>query len=398
MKIYEIGTGYTPIPAQIPAATESVVEELTKSFIKENIDVEILDISTKRRAEHNLPINEVKVLSLFTRSDLSLGIVHKVKRVVYSVCLAKKIRSILKRTDDKVVLHFHNQYNAYFFFKLVPKKIRDKAIVVYTNHNGYWSLPLSETMDILNKRYFQEIYAMKNADMVFVLNEKMMNNIADFLKIEGEKLILTPNGVNTDVYTPISQAEKESIKKRLGLLGKKVILQVGSVYENKGQERSIRALSKFLKENKNVAYAFAGGIVSQNYFDSISATVKNLGLEEQVVYLGVFSPGEKMNEIYNIADVMVFSSRYEAFSLVIIEAISAGIPVVMSDNFMVDLSKGFNAYNDEEELLKLLYKILQDDKDDFTDRGEVIGKYGWDAVAKKQYEIFESLAQRRENV
>ena len=28
MKIYEIGTGYTPIPAQVPAATESIVEEL----------------------------------------------------------------------------------------------------------------------------------------------------------------------------------------------------------------------------------------------------------------------------------------------------------------------------------------------------------------------------------
>ena len=33
MKIYEIGTGYTSIPAKMGAATEIVVEELTKSFI-----------------------------------------------------------------------------------------------------------------------------------------------------------------------------------------------------------------------------------------------------------------------------------------------------------------------------------------------------------------------------
>ena len=39
MKIYEIGTGYTPIPARISAATEIVVEELTKAFLKQNIPV-----------------------------------------------------------------------------------------------------------------------------------------------------------------------------------------------------------------------------------------------------------------------------------------------------------------------------------------------------------------------
>ena len=44
MKIYEIGTGYTPIPAQVSAATESIVEELTKAFLAQNIAVEIIDI------------------------------------------------------------------------------------------------------------------------------------------------------------------------------------------------------------------------------------------------------------------------------------------------------------------------------------------------------------------
>ena len=39
MKVYEIGTGYTPIPANIGAATEIVVEELTKSMMKKGIDV-----------------------------------------------------------------------------------------------------------------------------------------------------------------------------------------------------------------------------------------------------------------------------------------------------------------------------------------------------------------------
>ena len=44
MKLYEIGTGYTPIPAQMGAATEIVVEGLTRAFQKLNVPVEIIDI------------------------------------------------------------------------------------------------------------------------------------------------------------------------------------------------------------------------------------------------------------------------------------------------------------------------------------------------------------------
>ena len=107
MKIYEIGTGYTPIPAQMGAATEIIVEELTTSFMKMGEDVEIIDIAADSRAENNLPITEVKVPAAFRKNDVSLGIVHKLKRVVYSVKLASKLKKILKKSDEKVVLHFH---------------------------------------------------------------------------------------------------------------------------------------------------------------------------------------------------------------------------------------------------------------------------------------------------
>ena len=129
MKIYEIGTGYTPIPAQIAAATESVVEELTRAYLNMGKDVEIIDISSSCRAEHNLPITQVRVPSVFTKSDVSLGIIHKLKRVVYSVFLAFKLKKILKNLKEKAIFHFHNQYNLFFFTKIVPQKLRAKAVV-----------------------------------------------------------------------------------------------------------------------------------------------------------------------------------------------------------------------------------------------------------------------------
>ena len=65
MKIYEIGTGYTSIPAKISAATEIVVEELTKSMLKNDVDVNIVDIQDLERKENTLPIIEVSMPKIF---------------------------------------------------------------------------------------------------------------------------------------------------------------------------------------------------------------------------------------------------------------------------------------------------------------------------------------------
>lgn len=382
MKIYEIGTGYTPIPARMGAATEIVVEELTRSLLKKGVDVEIIDIKAKQRGQTDLPITEVGVPSLFTKADVSLGIMHKLKRVFYSVALAGKLKKILKRADGRVVLHFHNQYNAYFFFKLTSEKLRQKATVVYTNHNGYWSLSLDETKEVIKKRYFQEVEAMRQSDVVFALNEQMRNNIVLFLKASDNKILLSKNGVNTTVYSSLPNEKAEQIKSEFNLQGKKIILQVGSVYENKGQERLVRLLSPMLKKRKDLIYAFVGGIVSQEYFEKINDTARELGVSEQVIYLGAVSPGKRMNEVYNIADVMAFDSKYEGFALVCLEAISAGTPVVMSNNLMFELSKGYYTYNSPDELVKIIDEILEKGKTEFADRSEVVEKYSWDAVAE----------------
>ena len=177
MKIYEIGTGYTPIPAQMGAATEIVVEELTRSFLKLGENVEIIDIAADSRAETDLPIREVRVPKFIRKKDVSLGLMHKVKRVVYSVKLALALKKILKKSNEKVILHFHNQYNMFFFLKLVSKKYREKATILYTNHSYVWHGEWDEIKDTIDSRYFQEVASMKEADFIFVLNEQTKKNI-----------------------------------------------------------------------------------------------------------------------------------------------------------------------------------------------------------------------------
>ena len=361
MKIYEIGTGYTPIPAQIAAATESVVEELTKAFIEMAVDVEIIDIYTSNRASHNLPIMEVKVPKVLASSDVSLGIIHKLKRVSYSVALAFKIKKLLKNTDEKVFLHFHNQYNMFFYVKLVSKRLRKRAIAIYTNHNGVWSMPWEEAEPILKKRYFQEIVALKEADISFVLNAKTKENIEKQLGVLPNRVIQVANGVNTDVYCPLPKDSVDAVKAKFDLAGKKVILQAGSINENKGQARALKLLAPLLRENADLVFAYVGEIVSQDYFDEVENCAKELGVTGQVRYLGAVSPGGEMNMLYNIACATVFSSQYEGFPLVCVESLSAGVPVLACSRVSLDLGEGFILCTEADFARKVSNGILVED-------------------------------------
>lgn len=381
MKIYEIGTGYTPIPAKVAAATESVVEELTKAFLKSGQDVSIVDIATDCRQENSLPIIEVAVPSLFAREDVSLGIAHKLKRVVYSVFLAKKLKGLIKAEKDNIVLHFHNQYNLFFFNKLVSKKLRSRAVIAYTNHNGFWSLPWETARATLQKRYFQEISAMKEADLIFPLNDAMRENIIEQLGIEAERVVKVSNGVNVDVYKPLPNEKIAAVKEKFSLGGKKIILQVGSINENKGQARAIKLLAPFLKSNSDFVYAYVGGVVSAEYHELVKQTARELEVSDSVIYLGAVSPGEEMNELYNVAVATIFLSEYEGFPLVCIESLAASVPVILCSERLADFGKGcFNA--DSDSISEVIEGIDCNSASVKADaRNTAVSSYIWEKIA-----------------
>lgn len=391
MKIYEIGTGYTSIPAKISAATEIIIEQLTYAMIKNGEDVTIIDIEDKNRKSNSLPITEIKVPLFSDKTDTSLGIVHKIKRVLYSIAVVKKLKNILKNSKEKIFLHFHNQYNMFFFLKLTSAKEREKCICAYTNHSGIWTLDWNESKDIINKRYFQEAECMKKADYLFVLNNKTKENAINHLGVNKDKIFLISHGVNTDIYKPLSVEEIEKTKSEINLSNKKIILQIGSVNENKGQKRALQMLLPLMKERQDLVYAYAGGIVDENYQNEILEFAKVNKIENQVKYFGMIAPGEELNRIYNIAEATIVPSKFESFCLVVIESFSAGVPVLLDENSSFSFSKDALLYTADnfEQVIKdqILDNKEQQNKLKKGVRENAINNYNWNTIAK-QYTNF----------
>ncbi len=383
MKIIEVGTGYTSIPASMGAATEIVVEELSKVFEKDNINYEIFDIKDENRIKTNLKIKEVNVPKIFRKKDTTLGIMHKLKRVVYSLSLAKALRNEIKSSIEEISIHFHNQYNMFFFLKTTSKKLRQKVKIYYTVHSYIWSNTWEDIQSTIRKKYFQEVYSVRNADKIFVLNKTTIKHFVEHLNINSEKIVLIDNGVNIDIYKP--QYEKND---------KITFFHSGSVCDRKNQMECVQRLSNYMKNDKNIEFLYAGGIIEQEYKQCIDNFVNENGLQQQVTYLGELSPGEEIGKYYRNSKAFIFPSKQESFGMVILEAMASGLPVIMNNKSILDilgkLKDVILFYEDQKSFNDIIEnKILNETermKIATLSRQIVEQEYSWDTVAHR-YEI-----------
>ncbi len=385
MKLIEVGTGYTSIPANMGAATEIVVEELAKVFEKDNINYEIFDIKDENRKKTNLRIKEINVPKIFRKKDTTLGIMHKFKRVAYSLSLSKVLRKEIKNSNEEIAIHFHNQYNMFFFLITTSKKLRKKVKTYYTVHSYIWSNTWEEIQSTINKKYFQEIYSIKNADKIFVLNKTNENHFTEKLNVDKEKIVIIDNGVNTDIYKPTKQNKNNT-----------TFFHSGSVCDRKNQMECVKRLYSYMKKDKNIEFLYAGGIIDSDYKQNIDNFVKKNELEKQVTYLGELTPGEEMNKYYSSSKAFMFPSKQESFGMVILEAMSAGLPVITNNKSIIKILEKLKDvilfYEDEESFNDIIKnKILNEEervKIGEKSRKIVEQEYSWNVIAHKYLKEF----------
>ncbi len=395
MKIFEIGTGYTSIPARMGAATEIVMAELTTSMQKMGEDVTIVDIKDNKRMSSSLPIVEAWMPQFFSSTDTTLGVVHKLKRVLYSISLTYKLHKMIRECkDNQIVLHFHNQYNLYFFLKLTPASLRKRVTIAYTVHSYIWFGKWEEIKDTISKRYFQEVYCCRHADKVFVLNDIVANMLVDHYGVNKERIVKIINGVNVDVYNDktVSKERKEELKKQYSLQGKKVVIQIGSVCDRKNQLGTLQQLLPLMKKDRTLTFIYAGGVIDPIYAESISLKAKNEGVADQVKYMGEVAPGKQLNELYAISDIAFMNSKSEAFALVIAEALAARRPIMICEAIMRSLA--FLEKNEGNGIIRIKESSFADDLNRlFTDKAYykemqengrrfIVNEYSWDVAAK----------------
>lgn len=104
-----------------------------------------------------------------------------------------------------------------------------------------------------------------------------------------------------------------------------VILMVGSAFERKGLDRIIEGLASLPKPLKDNTWILA---VGEDKPDAMKALATRLGVERHVIITG---GRPDIPRLMMGSDVFVHAARSELAGIVLIEAMTAGLPVIVTD-------------------------------------------------------------------
>lgn len=165
------------------------------------------------------------------------------------------------------------------------------------------------------------------ADKVITVSKALKGEIMWMYNVPDWKTTVIYNGINFNNYNGwIDPAAVRSIY-GIGPM-EPVVLFVGRVVYQKGPDLLLESVHNILRYHNNAKFVFVGdGEMRWGLEDR----ARHMGISGAVRFTG-FLNGWRLVDLYKAADVICVPSRNEPFGIVILEAWSAGKPVVASSN------------------------------------------------------------------
>jgi len=152
------------------------------------------------------------------------------------------------------------------------------------------------------------------------VSEYVARSLQGRLGFSPRRITVIPNAVDTAVFRPDERLRDES-RRGLGLAaGELMVLCVGRMTPQKGQDTLIRAFSFSALSGARLVLAGGGG--QQASLEELS---RDLGVADRVRFLGTRTD---VPDLMRAADLLALPSLHEGFGLVVAEGLASGIPVV----------------------------------------------------------------------
>jgi glycosyltransferase involved in cell wall biosynthesis len=292
-----------------------VVENLNRG----GLERVVIDLA---RAQHEAGC-VVQVACLFERGSLAgelegAGVaVHPCgKRAGLDLRAIGRLRALL-RAQRTEVLHTHNAV-AHYHAVLASLGMRPRA-TVNTRH-GMGVQQASGRREWLFRR------ALARTDVVATVCEAARAQVAAAGLVPAAKLVAVPNGIRLEAFNPGGAAERAALAEELGLPpGTQIVGAVGRLNEAKDPQGMVEAFRILHATRPGTALAWVGDGALRAGFEAAASAA---GVADRVRALGDRSDVPRLLRGF---DVYAMSSRTEGYSIALLEACAAGLPIVATD-------------------------------------------------------------------
>jgi glycosyltransferase involved in cell wall biosynthesis len=165
-----------------------------------------------------------------------------------------------------------------------------------------------------------------------------------------------PTGIEPASFVP---GDREAFRKNHDIpQDRPVLLFLGRVAHEKNIGFLLKAVDRVRHEISDVLFLIAGEGPAR---DSLEMEVKQLGLGQNVRFIGYLDRATQLNSCYRAADIFIFSSRTETQGLVLLEAMAQGVPVVSTAELGTRdvLREGAGVWIAQEEVADFAGKVIK---------------------------------------
>ncbi len=280
------------------AGTERYVETLVKYLGGKEVEPYFAynegGLLVERMAEMGVPIERIEMTSRF---DFKA---------------AKALAKLCEKWDIDLI---HCHYLREHYTALLAKRYNKKIRVVYTNH----FVLANDMITRLSNRWMDK----KQDQMIAVCNKGKEQLVANGWK--GDRIQVVFNAV--DMETWAGTRAESTMRQEFGIPEDRMVMLCASRFaHDKGHSYLVKSLKR-LTEISDVPFTMvlAG---DGPLLEETKQQVNDLGLDDQVIFAGF---RKDIKNLYKGSDVYINSSEHEALSFLIIEAMAAGLPVIVTD-------------------------------------------------------------------
>lgn len=269
---------------------------------------------------------------------------------------------------------------------------RLKAPVITTLHT---------VLDDPNESYYKSLVDVCNASYrVITMNERGVSMLRDIYNISSRKVKLIAHGI-----PDLPFVDSNYYKHKFGLEDRRTILTFGLLNKNKGIEVVLRAMPDIVKAEPSVMYIVLGmthpNVLKQegeSYRFSLQKMVKDLNLQEHVIFHNRFVNDQELHNFLCSADIYVtpYINSRQLTSGTLSFAVGTGKAVVSTPywaatELLADGRGKLVPFSDSEQMAKAIIEILHNDSLFYSLRRKAY-EYGrsrtWPKIGQAYWKLF----------
>jgi len=351
---------------------------LVKGLEKLDVQGHILSIK-----HHENEINEVVNKNNLNWTSFSNGFI---KDSYYSKSLKNYLINVA-RIERNIIFHSHNLWNfiPYISYKL-SKNYQIPSVLSLRGSIEFNKLKKIIAWKIYQKRIFQA------SNAIHVTNEKDIINLKN-LGISSP-IAFIPNGGDLDEFKFMNN--KNVSKKNLRLKeDKNYVLFLSRIHPEKGLKYLVHSWTKISNQYPNWDLLVVGPTFDEKYYKEIKDYIKRFDLNKRVHFKGMLRGNDKI-DCYSASSLFVLPSYSENFGNVIMEALSAKLPVITTHGTpWQEIKKndaGWYVKLDQINIDNALLQAFKCSKDELQKKGsngfKLIQKYDYKYQSIKMKKIY----------